>query len=151
MRLELTGSEEHAHAFFAELIDGSPEGASAGERGVHEGQDDDWDREADSLGEDAEGVGVADAERAFADRVVGGWGDDHRVGVLRSGLAGRPVAVAHGRTGQCFQGGDIEEVERGGRGDELDRPAALLGELDQRADIGAGPAPQTMTDRTRPG
>ena len=39
---------------------------------------------------------------------------------LRTGL---PV-----RASMC---GDIEKGERGGRGDELDRPAVLLGELDE--------------------
>src|SRR6266487_6718 len=94
--LELAWPEEHAHAFRPELIDGVLEWVSAGERGVHERQDDDRNREADGFREDAQGVGVADAEGAFADRVVSGWGDDHRVCVAGSGFAWRAVAVPDG-------------------------------------------------------
>ena len=111
-------------------------GVAAGQRGVDEGQDHDRDVQAGSLGEDAEGVGVADAQGPFVDRVVGGRGDDDRVGYLGPGRAGLAVLAADGAARLFLDGGLVEEAEGGGGGDDLDCPAAFLGELNEGADGG---------------
>ena len=79
---DAAGAEEDVDAFGAQGFDAAPERGTAGERGVDERQDDDRDAEAGGLGQDAEGVGVADALGPFVDRVVGGRGDDDRVGFV---------------------------------------------------------------------
>lgn len=79
MRFQLTWAEKDIDAFVAELSNGALEGVPCSERGVHERQNDDWDGKADGLGEDAEGVSVADPFCALVDRVVGSGGDNQRV------------------------------------------------------------------------
>ena len=53
---------------------------------------------------------------------------------------GAPVLAYWLRTGLpvCLDRRAIEELEGGGGGDDLDRPAAVLGELDEGADRGGG-------------
>ena len=105
--------------------------------------------QAGGLGEDAQGVGVADAQCPFVDRVVGGRGDDDRIGYLGAGRAWLAVLAADGAARLFLDGGLVEEIEGGGGGDDLDPPAAFLGETDEGTDGGGGPAPHTMADRTR--
>jgi hypothetical protein len=52
------------------------------------------------------------------------------------GRAGFGVLAADGAAGLVGDGGRGEEVERGGGGDDLDGPAAVLGQLDAGADRG---------------
>jgi hypothetical protein len=55
-----------------------------------------------------------------------------------AGLAGFAVLAADGAAGLGFERGQVEEGERGRGGDDLDDPAALLGELDELACFGGG-------------
>ena len=146
VRLDAAGADEDVYAFGAEGFDAAPEWGAAGECGVDERQDDDGDAEGCCLGQDAEGVGVADALGPFVDGVVGGRGDDDRVGFFGPWFAWFAVLAADGSAGLRLDGGLVEEVQGGGGGDDLDRPAAVLGLLDQGAD-GAGRACAAHDDR----
>src|SRR5579863_2161513 len=79
VRLDSLGAEEDPDAFVAEGLDAAGKWLACGQCSVDEGQDDDWNRHAGGFGEDSEGVGVADAQGPFVDRVVGGRRDDDRV------------------------------------------------------------------------
>jgi len=59
--LELAGPEQDPDALAAQGVHTFLERRPPCESGVHEGQDHDWDAQAGCFGEDAEGVGVADA------------------------------------------------------------------------------------------
>jgi hypothetical protein len=61
VRLEAAGAEQDLHAFGAQGFDAAPERGAAGQGGVDEWQDHDPDAQAGGFGEDAQGVGVADA------------------------------------------------------------------------------------------
>ena len=76
MRLEAARAQEDMHPFAAESLDAPPERDPARERRVHERQHDDGGAHPGHLGEDAQGVGVADALGPLVDRVVGRRGDD---------------------------------------------------------------------------
>src|ERR1022692_3700417 len=84
-------------------------GARAASAELMNGEDDDRHGEAGRLGEDAEGVGIADALRPFVDRVVAGRGDDDRVGRPRPGLAGLSVLAADRTAGLGLERGGIYE------------------------------------------
>src|SRR5208282_3065367 len=86
VRLELAWSEEDAYALVAKLGDCPLERTPGGERGIDEWQDHHGTGQADGLGQDAEGVSVADPPGALVDCVVGGRGDDHRVRLQRTRL-----------------------------------------------------------------
>ena len=58
---DAAGAEQYSHSFGAQGFDAAHERRAAGQRGVHERQDDDRDAQAGGFGEDAQGVGVADA------------------------------------------------------------------------------------------
>lgn len=69
MGLDAAGAEHDANAFAAQVLDAASEWGEGGECGVDEREDHDRDAEGGGLGEDAQGVGVADALPPFADRV----------------------------------------------------------------------------------
>src|SRR5260221_90977 len=80
VRLDATGAEQDPDSLAAQVLDAAPERGAGGERGIDEGKNDDRHAQAGGLGENAEGVGVADALGPLVDRVVGGRGDNDRVG-----------------------------------------------------------------------
>ena len=104
MWLEFAGPEQDPDAFAAQRVNAVLERRPPGESRVDEGQDHDWNAKAGRFGEDAEGVGVADAVGPLVDGVVGGGGDDDRVGprgpsraaVLCDLIMVRSLAVAGG-------------------------------------------------------
>jgi hypothetical protein len=57
-------------------------------------------------------------------------------GMRDFGVPGFGVLAAHRAAGPVLDGGGVEEVERGRGGGDLDRPAAVLGQHDARADRG---------------
>ena len=74
---------------------------------------------------------------ALVDRVVAGQGDNDRIGNLGAGRAWLAVLAADGAAGGLLDDGLIEEIGGGGGGDDLDRPAAFLGEADEGTDGGS--------------
>ena len=136
MRLEAARAEEDLHAFGAQGFDTAAERGAAGQGGVDERQDDGRDGEADGFGEDTQGVGVADALGPFVDGVVGGRGDQDGIGNQGPGRAGFGVLAPDRAAGLVLDGGRVEEFECGRGGDDLDRPAAVLGQFDAGADRG---------------
>ena len=152
MRLDAAGTaEQDVNAFAAQVFEAAAEGCAGGEGGIDEREDDDRDAEGGGLGEDAKSVGVADALGSFVDRVVGGRRDDNGVGRAGPGLARSAVLAADRAAGLGLQRKHVQEAERRGRGDDLNRPALFLGEFDEPADFGGGLAPQAMTVSTRAG
>lgn len=73
-------AEQDADTLGAQRLDAALELRAAGERFAHERQHDDRDSEAGLLGENAERVGVREAERPLVDGVERRRGDDDRVG-----------------------------------------------------------------------
>ena len=147
--LEAAGAEQDADAFGAEGFDAAAEGRAAGQRGVDEGQDHDRHVEAGGLGEDAEGVGVADAQGPFVDRVVGGRGDDDGVGYRGAGVPGLAYWLRTGWPVACSMAAGSKKPRAAG--------VAMTWTVQPRSRASwtkvpmavAGPAPHTMTDRTR--
>jgi hypothetical protein len=72
VRFDLAWTKQDADSLSAELVRGPEEGPAAGQRGVDERQQHDGDGQADGFGEDAECVGVADAQGQLIYRVVSG-------------------------------------------------------------------------------
>src|SRR6266571_7079593 len=138
VRLDATGAEQDPDSLAAQVLDAAPERGAGGERGIDEGKNDDRHAQAGGLGENAEGVGVADALCPLVDRIVSGRGDDDRVRRLRPGLAWVAVLAADRTAGLGFDRSDVEEGERGRRRHNLDTPASFECELDELADLGSG-------------
>jgi hypothetical protein len=134
--LHAAGTDKDVDAFAAKILDAAAERSAGGQGGVDERENDDRDAEGSCLGENAEGVGVADALCPFVDRVVRGRGDDDCVGRAGSRLAWLAVLAADWVTGLGFDGGHVQEVECGRGGHDIDGPAVVLGELDELADFG---------------
>ena len=88
------GPSRIVHAFGAQGFDAAAERGAAGQGGVDEREHDGRDAQAGGLGEDAEGVGVADALGPLVDGVVGGRGDEDGVGDEGPGRAGSGVLAA---------------------------------------------------------
>ena len=139
MWFPLPRSEHDADADGAEAVHASLERRVSRERSVDEWEHNHWDAKARRLGQDAKGVGVADAESPLVDRVVGGGGDDDGVRMWQ-----RPaptssrlcVCASHRMTGERFEGIYVEEVERGGSSDDVRVPSTGVRLLNQPANCG---------------
>jgi hypothetical protein len=82
VRFDGTGSEQDVDIFVAQYFYTPSERCASSECRVYEWKDDDGYAQTRIFGEDAEGVGVADAVGPFVDGVVGGGGDNDGVGWL---------------------------------------------------------------------
>src|SRR5436190_7285145 len=133
--LEFARPEQDPDAFAAERVHAVLKWRSPGESGVYEGQDHDWDAKAGRFGEHAEGVGVAYAVGPLVDRVVGGGRNDDRVGPRGPGFAGAAVFAANRSAGLGFELGHVDECQGGWCGDNLDGPAAVVGEFYKPSDF----------------
>ncbi len=86
--------------------------APPGESGVYEGQGDDGDAQAWRFGEDAEGVGVADAVGPFVDCVVGRGATMIASAGGDLGSPGLRLFAAHCAAGLGFELGPVNERHR---------------------------------------
>jgi hypothetical protein len=138
MWLKPARAEEDVHSFAAEGFHALPKWDPVSERRVDEWQDDDRRVQSGHLGEDAQGVGIADALCPFVDRVVCGRSNDDGIGYYRSRRAWLAVLAADGIASQFLDGFLVEEVQSGGSRDELDRPVSVNSQLYQGAYLRRG-------------
>ena len=142
--LESAGAGQDADTFGA-----AAEGLAADQCGVDERQDHNRDVQAGGLGEHTQGVGVADAQCPLVDRVIAGQGDNDRIGNLGAGRAWLAVLAADGAAGGLLDDGLIEEIEGAGVAMTWTVQPRSWARPTKVPMAVAGPAPHTLTDRTR--
>ena len=152
MRFPLSWAEQNANTEGAEAFHAALEAGVRGKGGVDEWQYYKRDAQARRLGQNAERVSVANAQRPLVDGVVGRRGDDDRVGVWqRASRAGAWLRIfgSHRIAGLLFDCINVEEVQRGGSRDDVDVPPAVARPFNQLPNRGCGTGPQTTTYSTR--
>ena len=110
--------------------------ARRGKRLIDPRHHDDRNLPADGLGDDAQRVGVGDAQRRLVHGIEGGRSDDHRIGPRRPHVGWRAVADLHGVPCHRLERRGVHEGERVWRRDGPDGPLALLRQPDQHTHIG---------------